>query len=77
MENVMKERLEMVLGEIRAILKADESELQFIGLSEDGILQVRLIGGCGTCESAIIPLKKGIERMVIEQVPEIKKVEVL
>lgn len=73
----MKDRVEAVLKEIQAILQADGGKIDLISVSEGGIVQVRLTGGCGTCESAIIPLKKGIERMFTEQIPEVKEVIVV
>jgi Fe-S cluster biogenesis protein NfuA len=35
---------------------------------------IRLHGGCQGCGAADITLKQGIERMIMEQVPEIKRV---
>lgn len=40
----------------------------------DGTLYVRLSGGCQGCSSAPLTLGDGIERFIVEQVPEITKV---
>ena len=44
-------------------------------VSEDGIVKVKLTGACGGCPMAQMTLKAGIERVLKEEVPEIKSVE--
>jgi Fe-S cluster biogenesis protein NfuA len=44
---------------------------------DDGIAYVQLVGACGGCSAAIVTLKAGIERVVREDVPEIRAVEQL
>jgi Fe-S cluster biogenesis protein NfuA len=41
---------------------------------EDGVVLVRLIGSCSTCPSSTATLKLGVERMLLEEVPEISGV---
>ncbi|MEN3186025.1 MAG: NifU family protein, partial [Atribacterota bacterium] len=41
----------------------------------DGVVKVRLKGMCGACPMSMITLKDGIERVVKEEVPEVKSVE--
>jgi Fe-S cluster biogenesis protein NfuA len=41
---------------------------------KDGVVSVRLTGGCGGCPMAMVTLKNGIERIVREEVPEVKEV---
>ena len=42
---------------------------------EDGTVKVKLKGACGGCPMASMTLKMGIERMLKQQIPEVKKVE--
>jgi Fe-S cluster biogenesis protein NfuA len=53
---------------------ADGGNVELVAV-EDGIVKVRLQGACGTCPSALMTLKQGIEVRVKEDVPEIKEVE--
>jgi Fe-S cluster biogenesis protein NfuA len=71
---LMRERIEKVLDEIRAILKVDGIDIELIQITEDGVVQVHLRGACATCTDSIMTLKQGIERFVMEQIPEVRKV---
>jgi Fe-S cluster biogenesis protein NfuA len=68
------ERVEKALDSIRPALMADGGNVELVAV-EDGIVKVRLKGACGTCPSAMMTLKQGIEVRVKEEVPEIKEVE--
>jgi len=70
----LMERVEKALDSIRPALMADGGNVELVAV-EDGIVKVRLKGACGTCPSALMTLKQGIEVRVKEEVPEIKEVE--
>ena len=40
-----------------------------------GIVFVQMAGACGTCPSATATLKMGIERLLMEEIPEVRGVE--
>ncbi|HJT23196.1 MAG TPA: NifU family protein [bacterium] len=71
----MREKVEKVIQEIRAILRADGSDIELINVSPEGIVQIRFVGVCGTCGGSMNTLKQGVERMLKEQVPEVRGVE--
>ncbi len=70
----LMEKVEKSLDTIRPALMADGGNVELVAI-EDGIVKVRLRGACGTCPSALMTLKQGIEVRVKEDVPEIKEVE--
>ncbi len=70
----LMEKVEKSLDTIRPALMADGGNVELVAI-EDGIVKVRLQGACGTCPSALMTLKQGIEVRVKEDVPEIKEVE--
>jgi Fe-S cluster biogenesis protein NfuA len=70
----LMERVEKSLDTIRPALMADGGNVELVAI-EDGIVKVRLKGACGTCPSALMTLKQGIEVRVKEDIPEIKEVE--
>ena len=74
MSEDLKERVEKSLDTIRPALMADGGNVELVDV-EDGIAKVRLQGACGTCPSALMTLKQGIEVRVKEDVPEIREVE--
>ncbi|MDG1480209.1 MAG: NifU family protein [Myxococcota bacterium] len=60
--------------EVRPAIAQDGGDCSFEGF-KDGVVYLRLIGSCGTCPSATATLKYGIERLMQEEIPEVKSVE--
>ena len=71
----MKERIQAAIEKIRPMLKADGGDVELVDVSEDGIVQVRLQGACSGCPMSQMTLKNGIERVIKQEVPEVKSVE--
>ena len=53
----------------------DGGDVEFIAVTSDNVLQVRLVGACSSCPSSTMTLAMGIERTIMEQFPEIMGVE--
>ena len=71
----MKERIQAAIEKIRPMLKADGGDVELVDVSADGIVQVRLQGACSGCPMSQMTLKNGIERVIKQEVPEVKSVE--
>jgi Fe-S cluster biogenesis protein NfuA len=69
----MKDRVEASLARIRPALQADGGDVELINV-EEGIVRVKLTGACGGCPMATMTLRNGIERILREDVPEVKEV---
>jgi len=69
----MREKIEAALEQIRPALLADGGDVQLVDVS-NGVVKVKLTGACGDCPMATITLRQGIERVLKEQVPEVKEV---
>jgi Fe-S cluster biogenesis protein NfuA len=69
----MKEKVEAALARIRPALQADGGDVELLGVKE-GVVSVRLIGACGGCPMSMMTLKNGIERILKQEVPEVKSV---
>ena len=69
----MREKVEAALAKVRPSLQADGGDVELVDV-EDGIVKVRLTGACGGCPMATMTLKQGIERILKEEVPEVKEV---
>lgn len=69
----MKEKVEAALAEVRPALQADGGGVELVGI-KDGVVSVKLTGACGGCPMSTMTLKAGIERILKERVPEVKKV---
>ena len=70
----MKEKLEQALDKIRPMLMADVGNVELVEVTDDGIVKLKLTGTCGCCPMSQMTLKMGIERLLKEEVPEIKEV---
>ena len=69
----MKEKVEAALDRIRPALQADGGDVEFVEVNE-GVVKVRLTGACGGGPMATMTLRNGIERILREEVPEVKEV---
>lgn len=70
----MKEKVEKALEKVRPMLVADGGNIELVDVSDDGVVKVKLTGACGSCPMSSMTLKMGVERLLKEEVPEIKEV---
>tara|TARA_B100000214_G_scaffold27863_1_gene18200 strand:- start:129 stop:395 length:267 start_codon:yes stop_codon:yes gene_type:complete len=66
-----------VLDEIRPYIEADGGYLEYISidyLDEGPIVMVRMLGACAGCAMSAQTMTMGIEKLVKEKFPEVKKV---
>mgnify|MGYP001099746942 FL=1 len=70
----MKEQVQQVLDKIRPSLQADGGDVELIDVA-DGVVKVRLQGACAGCPMSQMTLKNGIERILKQEIPEVKSVE--
>lgn len=68
-----EQRIISLIDKIRPFLISDGGNLEFIKY-EDNIVYVKLLGACAECTMLDITLKDGIEQMIINEIPEVKKV---
>ena len=71
----MKEKVEAALNKIRPQLQADGGGVDLIGVSDDGVVRVKLTGACGGCPMSQMTLKMGIEKILKQEIPEVSRVE--
>ncbi len=69
----MREKVEAALDKVRPALREDGGDVELIDVKE-GVVTVRLTGHCGSCPMSTMTLQRGVERIIKEDVPEIKKV---
>lgn len=68
-------RVSAVLDAIRPMVRKDGGDLELVGVSDDGVVRVRLHGACIGCPSSNVTLSMGIERNLKDHVPEVTRVE--
>jgi Fe-S cluster biogenesis protein NfuA len=73
-----RDRIEEVLDSLRPALRSDGGDVELIDYDEDdGIVQLRLVGACGSCPVSTMTLKQGIERRIMLAVPEVTGITAL
>ncbi|MFH1102273.1 MAG: NifU family protein [Pseudomonadota bacterium] len=70
----MREKVEKALQKIKPMLIRDGGNVELVDVV-DGVVKVRLQGACAGCPMSQMTLKNGIERLIKEDVPEVKSVE--
>ena len=71
----MEEQVKEVVELIRPAVQADGGDIILVGVDEDGgVVNLQLVGACGTCPSSVLTLKAGIERIMMDRVPGVREV---
>ena len=68
------DKIEVALQEIRPFLEADGGDINFIELTDEWVVKVKLVGACSSCNISMMTLKNGVEVVVKRAVPEVKAV---
>ena len=69
----MRDKVEEVLNDIRPGLVRDVGNVELLEVS-DGVVKVKLTGACAGCPMSTLTLKMGIERILKQEIPEVKEV---
>jgi Fe-S cluster biogenesis protein NfuA len=73
---MLEERIEHALEFVRPYLRADGGDVKFVRFRpEGGILELRWEGTCIVCPMSQLTLRAGVERVLMKEVPEVKRVE--
>ncbi len=73
-ENI-EEKVLLAIEQLRPFLHADGGDVSFVGITNDGVVQVKFSGSCLDCSMSEMTLKAGIEEAVKKMAPDIKSVE--
>jgi Fe-S cluster biogenesis protein NfuA len=69
----VKDKVQSVLDNIRPSLRADGGDVELVDV-KDGIVSLKLKGACAGCPMSTMTLKNGIERMLKQEIADIKEV---
>lgn len=69
-------RITGVLDAVRPYMQSHGGDVEFVSY-EDSVVYVRLLGSCNGCSQSAVTLREGVEEALINNIPEVKKVEVL
>ena len=71
---VSKERIEVVLEKVRAGLRSEGGDIEFVDI-KDNVMYVKLKGACGTCPMSTLTLKNWVETNIKREIPEVTAVQ--
>lgn len=71
----LRRRIEETLDTIRPYLMADGGSVRLQAITDDMVVELELLGACGTCPMSMMTLRAGIEQAIKRSVPEVTRVE--
>lgn len=72
----LETRIERALDRVRPYLASHDGGVEVAGLDGEGVLHLRLMGGCDGCASSEATVRGVVERAVLEAAPEVTRLEV-
>jgi Fe-S cluster biogenesis protein NfuA len=69
----MQDKVKEVLDKVRPALQRDGGNVELVSVT-NGTVKVKLTGACAGCPMSTLTLKNGIERVLKQEVPEVKEV---
>ncbi|MBF8293707.1 MAG: nitrogen-fixing NifU domain protein [Bacteroidetes bacterium] len=72
---ITTEILQKSLEQVRPYLQRDGGDVEFVRMTDDGIVEVRLTGSCVSCPMSLMTLRAGVERALMLAHTEIRRVE--
>ena len=71
----LRERVEEALESLRPYLMADGGSVRLVDITPEMVVELELLGACGTCPMSTMTLRAGIEQAVKRFAPQIMRVE--
>ena len=71
---MLEDQVKAALENVRPSLQADGGDVEFVSLTDDGTVSVKLTGACGHCPMSQMTLKMGIENYLRKEVPQVTQV---
>jgi len=75
MQQVTIDDVKKVLEKVRPYLQQDGGDVEVMSVSDDNIVEVKLLGACNGCPMSMMTLRAGIERIIMLELPDVKRVE--
>ena len=73
----LRASIEEALDTLRPYLMADGGSVRVLNITHDMVVELELLGACGTCPMSTMTLRAGIEHTLKRAVPAISRVEAI
>ena len=67
----LQTKVSEAIAQLRPFLHADGVDMELVAITDDGIVQVRLLGSCSDCSMSAMTLKGGLEEALKMAAPEL------
>jgi Fe-S cluster biogenesis protein NfuA len=71
----LRRQIEEALDVIRPYLMADGGSVRLLNITPDLVVELELLGACGSCPMSTMTLRAGIEQALKRSVPQVARVE--
>ena len=71
----LNQQIETALDTIRPYLEADGGAVRLLNVTPDMVVELELLGACGTCPMSTMTLRAGIEQAIKRAIPSVTRVE--
>ncbi|MBI3004949.1 MAG: NifU family protein [Ignavibacteriales bacterium] len=72
---VTSQEIENSLRKVRPFLEIDGGNVELVQVTKDGIVELKLVGSCKDCPMSMMTLRAGIERALMLDHSEVRRVE--
>ncbi len=69
-----KDKIEQALDSVRPFLIMDGGNVELLGIDENNVVTLKLLGACSGCDMSHMTMKAGIEEAIKKAIPEITAV---
>ncbi|MDX2248190.1 MAG: NifU family protein [Bacteroidia bacterium] len=74
MDEQLKARIELAIDSVRSYLRSDGGDVRIHHISEEGVVELELLGSCESCSMSAMTMKAGLEQVILRAAPEITRV---
>ena len=74
-DNDITQKVQNVIDQIRPYLQQDGGDIEFVEITDDNTVNVKLLGACGSCPYSTMTVKDGVEAAMKKAIPQVKSVE--
>lgn len=74
-DDELRRKIEEALDMIRPYLMADGGSVRLLRITPDYVVELELLGACGSCPMSTMTLRAGIEQALKRSVPQVSRVE--
>lgn len=73
----LEERVERALDSVRPYLGSHGGDVELLGVSDDGVVRLQLLGSCDGCPSSSATLTLAVEGAITSAAPEVTRIDVV